>query len=443
MKNQFTHFIDIHGLCKQSDRVLLAVSGGIDSVVMLDLFLKSGYENLGLVHCNFMLRGSESDADEEFVINLASRHNIPLFTKHFNTKAVAKEQKISIQMAARELRYNWFSWLLDEHKYDHLALAHQADDITETFFINLIRGTGIKGLAGIQNKSGKKIRPLLFATRRQIEAYAIANNIIFREDSSNQETKYIRNKLRHEIIPSFKTVNPGFDKTMHANVAHLHDALELYTRQLEYLKRQIIVKTTDAVMLQIEEITRLRELSGTVLLEILREFGFNRNDLPDILHALTGESGRTFYSKTHRLIKDREALIITELGAETSSYYYVEEDNFDVEVPIRMTGCLMDMNPSLDLKRGGEEAFFDYEQLEFPLILRKWHHGEYFVPFGMDNFKKVSDFFIDKKLSIFEKEKAWILASGGKIVWIVGMRSDNRFRVTERTNEILHLKLLI
>ncbi len=438
MLTQFQNYIKEHEICSKADRILLAVSGGIDSVVMLDLFLKAEY-TIGIAHCNFRLRGDESDGDEELVTRLAAKNDVEIHLKRFDTKAYAFANKISIQMAARDLRYNWFKELQQAYDYDSIALAHQADDIIETFFINLSRGTGIKGLTGIKNRSGNLIRPLLFASRDEIVAYSLANNLVYREDSSNQETKYIRNKIRHQIIPSFKEVNPGFEKTMLQNIANLSDTADIYSGRMQELRADLLSEKGTDVHINCAKLLALGEQAITVLFELLSPYGFRQSDLKDILNTLDGLSGKQFFSKTHRIVKDREALILTTNDAEESLLYYIDENSGEITKPIKLRVELLENTPELNMRRGPNEAFFDYDLLEFPLIIRRWQAGEYFVPFGMEQMKKVSDFLINQKLSIIEKERCWLLSSGRKIAWIIGVRSDNRFRVNASTKRVLHL----
>jgi len=422
---------------QDNKKILLAVSGGIDSMVMLDLFSKLDY-TISIAHCNFKLRGKESDEDCEFVRNLENRYQLNIYTKEFDTEDFARENKISIQMAARQLRYDWFSELKNEIGYDYVATAHNLDDKVETFFINLSRGTGIKGLTGIKALSNNLIRPLLWAGRNEILDYATMNELSWREDSSNRSTKYLRNKLRHDIIPLFKDLNPGFLGTMSDNMSKLQEVANIYGREIDLNKKNLLSQKDNSYYISVEKLCA-EEHYKVILYEILQEFGFTTSLVEDILTTLkTKESGKLFYSPEYRLVKDRDQLIIERILDQNIQRFYIDEEQSELSLPVKLS---LESYPASEFQIIPEPtvAQLDYDKIDFPIILRKWEKGDYFKPLGMDGMKKLSDFFINNKLSIPEKEKIWILASGNQIVWIIGHRIDDRYKVTSETEMVLRI----
>ena len=438
MLERFLENITIKKLFEAKQKVLLAVSGGIDSMIMLYLFEKSGFD-YGIVHCNFQLRGNESDQDEEFVKKQVLIHGVPSFFKRFDTEEYAQINGISIEMAARELRYDYFEKIRIEHKYDFIATAHHSDDLIETFFLNLSRKTGIKGLTGIKDKSGKIIRPLLFASRDEIEQFASENYIEFREDSTNSDVFYQRNFLRHRILPLFSELNQSFKKNMLASIENLKDAETVYTRFFETEKQKVVEYATNSQIIDIEKL-RKSEHPKILLLEILNSFNFNPAVAEDVFQSLESESGKQFYSKTHRLIKDREKLYVSEIAEQENRIYYIETDDIELFAPCEIN---IEKLHGKDFKIRKEKniACLDFEKLEFPLLIRKWQQGDYFQPLGMTGFKKVSDFLIDEKIPVHEKENIWLLCSGNKIAWIMGNRIDNRFKITDKTGKIIKIEI--
>jgi tRNA(Ile)-lysidine synthase len=419
-------------------KVLLAVSGGIDSMVMLYLFEKSGFD-YGIVHCNFQLRGDESDQDEEFVKKQVLIHGVPSFFKRFDTGEYAQINGISIEMAARDLRYEYFEKIRIEHHYDFIATAHHSDDLIETFFLNLTRKTGIKGLTGIKDKSGKIIRPLLFASRDEIEKFASENYIEFREDSTNSEVFYQRNFLRHRILPLFSELNPSFKKNILASIENLKDAEAVYSGFFEIEKQKVVENATDSQIIDIEKL-RKSEHPKLLLLEILSGYNFNPAVAEEVFQSLEGEPGKQFYSKTHRLVKDREKLFISEIAERENRIFYIEAGDIELFQPF---GIKNEKYSGKDFKIRKEKniACLDFEKLEFPLLIRKWQQGDYFQPLGMTGFKKVSDFLIDEKIPVHEKDNTWVLCSGNKIVWIMGHRIDNRFKITTETKSVFKIEI--
>ena len=439
MINQFNNYIYHNNLCQSEDKLILAVSGGIDSVSMLHLFIESDYKNLSVAHCNFSLRGSESDGDEAFVKNLADKNNIQFYTIRFDTQQYACENGISIQMAARELRYNWFNKLLNEQNAKYIAIAHNSDDNVETFLLNISRGTGLKGLTGIKPKNHNIIRPLLFTSREMIVNYCSEKNIEYRTDSSNSENHYQRNNLRNNVIPLLKTRFPEFSNNMLCNIQKFAEINLVFENYIQQIKNELFIINENIVEISISKLSGYQPLP-TILYELLKEFGFNIEIVNETIEALNGNPGKTFYSSTHRLIKDREKLIITSIPHNHNQVYYIDLDSENEKLPIEINFEIVENNENFNIVRSNNLAYFDAEKILFPLILRKWQHGDYFMPFGMTNFKKISDFFTDNKLSLNEKENVWLLCNGNEIIWVVGMRSDNRFRISDETKKILIVK---
>lgn len=438
MYKQFKKFIKEKQLFKPEQRVLLTVSGGIDSMVLLHLFEQSEFE-FGVAHCNFKLRGSESDGDEQFVRTKVLSTGVPAFFETFDTKEYAAVNGISIEMAARELRYRFFEKVRAENGFDFIATAHHQDDLIETFFLNLSRKTGIKGLTGIKEKSGKIIRPLLFASRNEIENYSHNYYIEYREDSSNNEIVFQRNFLRHKILPLFNELNPAFKKNLLATVANLRDAGQVYTQSVKTEEQAVVTKTNNETVV---DIVRLQKTPFPKILlhEILSEFSFNATVVDEVYASLLTDSGKQFFSKTHRVVKDRKALFISELKNEEEKIFYIEENDVELFDPIDIAIQKLPAE-GFEMIKKPEVACLDLNRIEFPLLIRKWRQGDYFQPLGMTGFKKVSDFFIDKKIPIHKKENTWILCSGKKIVWIMGLRIDNRFKVTPKTKTVLKIEI--
>ena len=323
MLSGFIDFISKENLCTPTDRILLAVSGGMDSVVMARLFSKAAYD-FGIAHCNFLLRGKESDEDELFVQQLAETYNVPFYSVQFPTEKYARENKMSVQMAARDLRYKWFNELCRDENYNFVATAHHLDDSIETFFINLLRGSGIKGLAGIFPRSGNIIRPLLFASRKEIENFINNEKITYREDSSNQDTKYLRNQIRHNILPLFENENPSFRENLASAMDHLNNALGIYKQLVKEKQASLISRKGQQAFIMLSDLETLDPIR-TWTFELLQPFGFNYSTCCDIIESLKSQSGKSFFSDSHRIIKDREKLIISPRSTdETNAIYKIE-----------------------------------------------------------------------------------------------------------------------
>ncbi|MDD3478975.1 MAG: tRNA lysidine(34) synthetase TilS [Paludibacteraceae bacterium] len=414
-------------------KLLVAVSGGIDSVVLLDVLVHLGYKCV-VAHCNFHLRGQESDDDMTFVAQLAAHYQVPLQTIHFDTTNIAQERKISIEMAARELRYTWFKELLKSEQCGAVAIAHHANDAVETFFVNLARGTGIRGLLGIQATNEFIIRPLLHCKRSQIETYAREHGLNFRTDSTNNETVYVRNKIRHQIIPPFQEINPSFTDTMCRNIENLSDVAEIYSYFIKDLRTKLCHEEKGITQISIEQLQVLPAFK-TILFELLQPYNFNSATVDSIIQSLDGLSGKEFYSTTHRVIINRTLLEIEAINVIDNDVYTIDNGSCAITNPIELTFERVDGIP--EIKKDKQCAYLDADKVIFPLVLRHWQQGDSFVPFGMKQSKKVSDFFIDEKISRSLKDKLWILTSQNDIIWIVGQRIDNRFRVSNETKSTL------
>ena len=441
---QFESHINKNFPSLKDKKMLVAISGGIDSMVLCDLFDQMGLQ-FDLAHCNFKLRGESSDLDETFVEKEAQKRNLKLFTISFDTKKYAREQKLSIQMAARELRYNWFKEILQENTYDYLVTAHHADDALETFVINLSRGTGIDGLAGIPDHTDWIIRPLLPFTKEEIQAYALKNGIEWREDHSNEDTKYLRNKIRKELVPVLKELNPNFITSFTTTLENLSGSRNIIKDKMDEVLKEILEPSsnmkTEGLKFKVEKLLNYAS-NAAYLYQIFHPYGFNQ--WKDIRSLLKAQSGKQILSNTYRLIKHGNYLLLSPLDAkpDPSIYFEVHENqsslNLDNEVISFESADFKDNN---NRNKGVHSAQFDKRLLNFPLYVRKWRKGDYFYPLGMQGKKKLSDFFKDQKYSLLQKENIWLLCSGEDIIWLIGKRMDNRYKVTEKTKNILNVSL--
>lgn len=421
----------------EGKKLLIACSGGIDSVVLTYL-LKTLKFNVSLAHCNFSLRGKESDGDEDFVIGLADKFSIPVINKTFDTKEYSKKHKISIQMAARDLRYNWFDELCDKQGFDFVLTAHHLDDDLETFFINLSRGTGLRGFIGIPKMKDKIVRPLLNFSRDEILLYAKENNIAWREDSSNIKTDYLRNQLRIEVIPKFKDVNKRVLQNFKGTQEHLRASQLLVNDYMVLINNLIVSPNKEGYQIDIKKLNELPNKKA-LLYELLIPYGFTAWD--DILALLKAQTGKQVFSKTHRLLKDRNVLLLSEIvpvydeTLKENETEYLSEDIKEITSPIKLKIELVDYIGETKKNM----IYVDKKHLTYPLELRRCNEGDIFYPFGMNGKKKLSKFFKDEKLSLLAKEKVWVLCSNDKIVWVIGLRSDDRFKVTSNTRDILKI----
>jgi tRNA(Ile)-lysidine synthase len=416
-------------------KLLLATSGGLDSMVMVDLFHKLPFE-IAIAHCNFQLRGLESFGDQDFVKNYAEANAIPLFVTQFDTEAFAKDYKLSIQVAARELRYSWFYELLKTENYDYILTAHHTDDNLETFIVNLVRGTGIDGLTGIPTQNEKVIRPFLIFSRSEIEEHAKENNIDWREDSSNASDKYMRNKIRHNLVPILKELNPDFLSSFYKTQAYLEETQTMAEDATIMVYQQVAKEKGEEIHFDLKQLKKLPNYKS-YLYQWLNEFGFSAWD--DIYDLVDGQSGKQVFSNDFRLLKNRDFLILTPVDfEEEDKEYFISKDQMKVNIPLNLS-----FSKVADISMDSNSAIFvDEQKLLFPLVLRRWKEGDYFQPFGMEGkSKKASKFFKDNKLSLIEKKNTWILCSDNQIVWIVGLRQDERFKIETNTKEILKIQL--
>lgn len=438
-KKQFTDFINTHQLFKPSDTILLTVSGGKDSVLMTTLFAECGF-NFAIAHCNFTLRGEESLRDENFVKNLAKRLQVPFYLKTFDTQNIAAEQKISIQMAARQLRYNFFRELQISEKFDKIAVAHHQNDSIETLLINLIRGTGIAGLHGIKRDRDHIIRPLLCFTADEIDTIVSENGIKYVEDSSNASNKYMRNKLRLDIIPQMEQLNPSLAQTFKNSINYFSQLEELLNERVDHLKSQLIKHKNGVLMIKTDDIINLKP-QQLLLFELLKPYGFNPTQVENLISCLSGSSGKQFFSNNYVLSLDREHIEISPLQNHTllSEKNIVSLDNYlfnEYELTLKETsGFQAEVNNKNKIQ-------VEAEKLIFPLKLRYWQKGDTFKPFGMKGFKKLSDYFINQKIPLQQKTQIPILVNGNdEIIWICGYRSDDRYKVNLNSEKIITFEL--
>ena len=436
MINKLKQHITQNQLFAEKDKILLTVSGGINSVAMAHLFYVSNY-NFAIAHCNFQLRGKDADKDQQFVELLAKQYKVEFFTINFDTKQYAEEKGISIQMAARELRYAWFEEIRTKHHFDYIATAHHSDDVVETMLINLSRGTGIKGLTGIKAKNNKIIRPLLFSNRNEIKEYLDSTNLAFREDASNNEIYYSRNFIRKQIIPELEKFYPALKSNILKTSKHLKQADDILKKEVERVKKQILRFENNLHKIDISQLAKIPNLEF-YLYEILSEFGFNSSTCEDILNSLNSISGKIFYSPDYQLLRDREYLLISRINSLFADSIAIPDNSKKIITPIHLTFEKINYQ-DVKILKSKNIAYLDYNKLHLPLVLRKWKNADYFYPLGMTQKKKLSDFFINNKLSIFEKENTWLLCSENEIVWIVNQRIDNRYKITDKTTDVLKI----
>lgn len=494
-------FIDREKLFSPHDRLLLAVSGGLDSSVLCELCHRAGY-HFAIAHCNFQLRGTESERDEEFVRNLAKHYQKPFHVIRFDTQQYAAIAKVSIQVAARKLRYDWFNSILEQwgleagqhagntarRPYNVWALtAHHLDDNVETLLMNFFKGTGIAGLRAMLPKQGKIVRPLLFASRTILQEFATAQGLQWIEDSSNSSDKYTRNRIRHQLIPRIEECLPGSIHNLSENISRFREIEMLYRRSVDtQLQRLLHAKGTETHI----PVLLLRQSAplATLVFELARPFGFSPRQTPEIIALLDSTPGRYVLSPTHRILKDRNWLIISPLHEQETGHILIESPDATVRYeqgelrmqllalpasaytnpgPLNPTASLSPSAPStsttpasVNAASGSPKpttpsdliqtlsqtspgiAFLDARSITFPLLLRKWRPGDYFYPLGLRKKKKLNRFFIDNKLSLADKEKVWVLEMDKKIIWVIGLRIDDRFRLTPATTQILRIESL-
>ncbi|EZH72125.1 potassium ABC transporter ATPase [Aquimarina atlantica] len=417
-------------------KLLIACSGGLDSVILARLCQALHFQ-YSIAHCNFKLREEESDEDANFVTQLSNELQSSVFSTQFDTNTYAADHNLSIQMAARELRYDWFKKLALEHQFDYILTAHHADDNLETFLINLSRGTGIEGLTGIPEVNGIFVRPLLPFSRAQILAYAKENDWQWREDSSNKSTKYLRNKLRLDVIPELKGVNSQFLQNFSTTLEYLKQSSEFIKNQVTQLKKELFeVSESDIIKISIHRLMDCGDPKASLYF-LLKEYGFTAWD--DIEHMITGQSGKQIFSETHRLVKNREYLLLSLISEkiENRNYSIPEAESMLMIPPGTLKFKVTSEISDIDLKT----IYVDKEKLKYPLTVRKWKEGDYFYPLGMKGKKKLSKYFKDEKLSLLAKERVWLLCSGKEIIWIINYRADNRFKIIPQTKQILKITI--
>ena len=440
MVKKIQQYCTSHSLFGREDSILLAVSGGVDSMVMLDLFLKSGVK-VGVAHCNFQLRGEDSFQDEELVARIARKMQIPLHVIRFNTGEYAQNEGISIQMAARQLRYEWFEELRKNFDYQFVATAHHRDDVLEGFFLNLLRKTGISGLHGIRPKSHSLIRPMLFASKEDILQYAENHNIEFREDYTNRDDHYQRNYIRHHIMPAFKQLKGNFADSLLDSIHIIARQEAVYKNHIRQTAEKLMQQTPQGWKLAIEDIKKL-PYPDTYLFEILHPFHFNAFQIADILKSVDEKEEKTFCSASHQLLKTRTSLVIKTIETQAFDAVIIERPDGDAFCKCGIKAEIVPYSRDFVFENNPRTACFDLDKLDFPLTLRAWKHGDFFFPLGGKGKKKISDLFTDAKLNSLEKQKNILLCNGNQdIVWVVGMRGDNRYKVTAKTKNILLCRL--
>lgn len=435
---QFTNYVSQHQLFNKTDHVLLAVSGGKDSVLMAQLFKLADFR-FSIAHCNFNLRADEAQRDEAFVKLLAEQLEVPFHVIHFDTKTFAEKNGISTQMAARQLRYQWFEELRIQHNYQYIAVAHHQNDAIETVLLNLVRGTGISGMHGILPKRGYLVRPLLFLSRQQINELVDENRLAYVEDSSNNSNKYARNKLRLDVIPHLREINPNLEETFAKNIKRFAETEALLQQVVANTKQQIFKENNGIISIQIEDVLRLNP-QKLLLFELLRPFLFTDEVVDEILASLAKQSGTSFYSTTHRITINREQLIISTLEKNEEPLYYLHgEGELQIGYQKRIN---LRFSDNINFIASKEVAYTDADLLIFPLVVRYKDDGDKFKPLGMKIFKKLSDFFIDEKVPLPQKSKVPILINGnGEIIWVAGMRQDERYKLGATTKKVAIFEL--
>ncbi|HEY9195041.1 MAG TPA: tRNA lysidine(34) synthetase TilS [Mucilaginibacter sp.] len=437
--NQFVNFIEQNGLFTPATKILAAVSGGIDSVLMVHLLKAAGY-NFGIAHCNFQLRDDEALRDQAFSRTLATTLDVPFHTINFDTGQYAADNKISIQMAARDMRYQWFDTISQQSGYEVIALAHHQNDTIETILLNLTRGTGIAGLHGILPKNGKLVRPLLFLTRAEIQTIVTAEGLTFVEDSSNASAKYARNKIRLEVVPKLKELNPSLEKTFENNLLHFRDLEHLLELKLDELRKTLLQIHDDGIYLSIVEVKKLNP-KRLLLFKLLNEYGFNEATIDDLIDSLGKHSGRVFESGTHTLLLDRDNIILKPKTTVLPADIIINDTDHEANFGVYRVNLLHD-DSALIVKDNPMAVSVDADKLIYPLRVRTWNEGDYFFPLGMKGKKKLSDFFINQKVPLHQKEEIPILVNGnGEIMWIGGYRPDERYKVSDNTKKVTIFEL--
>jgi tRNA(Ile)-lysidine synthase len=435
---EFTRFFRAHQIDIKNGRFLLAVSGGVDSVVLVELCRQAGL-SFAIAHCNFGLRGAESDREEAFVRSLAAKVNVEVFVALFDTQQEAAVRKMSIQETARALRYRWFGVLQKEHGFAYTLLAHQADDNIETLLMHFFRGTGLNGLTGIPEQSdneGRCLRPMLRLRREEIAEFAVSNNLQWMEDSSNAATKYTRNFFRHELLPQIRKVFPQAEENLLSNIERFTHINHFYKEAVTALKEKIIERKGNEVRIPVKKL--LRQANKAVMYEIVKDYGFGEKQLPDIIHLTTAPTGKFISNDSFQIIRHGAWLLIVSVTAKGETIA-IERD----KEAVRFAGGSLHFTTlsieKFSLNTSEFVAQLDAGEMGYPLLLRPPKAGDYFYPLGMRKKKKLARFFIDARLSKADKEAAWVLESAGRIVWIVGRRIDDRLKITGRSREVLQI----
>jgi tRNA(Ile)-lysidine synthase len=442
MLQEFLVYINRCNLIAEDDRLVLALSGGIDSMVLADLLLKSKVDFV-VAHCNFHLRGEESDGDEKFVREFAEKHGVQCFVKYFETVEYAEEQGISIEMAARDLRYAWFEELRQQLGYEKIAVAHHADDQAETFFINLLRGAGLRGLKGMQPKNGVIIRPLLWASREQIHQYAIENQILWHEDHTNAESVYLRNKIRNQLLPVFDELHPEARQGLYKSLEHLSAENELFRELLKEKLSQIVRHDDGIQKVKVPEPVEGPTLSFQLLFEWLRNYGFNTDQCHFIFEAMETGFGNKYFSPTHQLVIGRNELQLSEIKPVEDEKIQIEIGKEEINSPIHLRFSRFEKSSGFIIDKSPDVALLDADKIQFPLTLRHWRHGDRFHPLGMKGSKLLSDFFVDQKFTEAQKQNVFLLVSAeNEILWVVGYRIDDRFKIEETTKSVFACRLI-
>jgi tRNA(Ile)-lysidine synthase len=450
MIDQFQIYNNRYNLIAEGDKLILALSGGIDSMVLADLLMKTKVEFVA-AHCNFHLRGEESDGDDWFVRKFAEKRGIQCFVKHFETEKYAAKHGISIEMAARDLRYAWFEQLRQQLGYDKIAVAHHADDQAETFFINLLRGAGLNGLKGMKPQNGVVIRPLLWASREQIRKYAVENHIVWREDHTNVESVYLRNRIRNQLLPVFDELQPKARQGLYKSLEHLSAENELYRALLKEKLAQIVERDGEIQRLPYSVLSPRAggpsTGSGTLdftfqlLFEWLRPYGFNTDQCHFIHESIGTGIGNQYYSPTHCIVIGRDELQLSEIKEKTDDEIQIQIGEEEILSPVHLCFSKLERTAEFIIDKSSDVAQLDLDKLKFPLTLRHWQHADRFHPLGMKGSKLLSDFFVDQKFTEYQKQNVWLLVSAdGVILWVVGYRMDDRFKIVNNTKTVFECR---
>ena len=436
----FEKYVERHELFSHKDKILLAVSGGVDSMVMLSVFVRLGY-NIGVAHCNFGLRGEESDADTTMVLEECAKLGIVCHSERFDTLGEMERTGDSMEMTARRQRYAWFNELCRTEGYKVIAVAHHSNDSIETFFINLLRGTGLRGLTGINRQYGKVVRPLLYASRKDILEYAKQNHIPYREDSSNLSTKYLRNKIRLGLLPMLQEINPRFNALMRGNLYRLNNAQQFIDAAIDNIRESAVHSENGIDTINVSAISDIYP-RDFVIYELLNStYGFKGDVVEELNKALKkGVTDRRFYARDYVAYLDRGNILVTKIEEEDDCEVLVEADDMRSYCGNSVLYYEhTDIDNVNEYHLPSDVALLDEAKLQYPLRLRRWREGDTFVPFGMAGHKKVGDYLTNQKVSIVERKRQFVLLSGDDIVWVVGRRTDERYRIGNKTENILKI----